>query len=74
MATVNLKRPTDLLGRHVHGVYCLGSDQYTFDGPVEAVILPAPGFPGHEVELYVNGEYVSLSDCRSLDYGPAASS
>jgi hypothetical protein len=67
MAKLNVTRPTALLGRRVCGSYFCGGDRYTFDGVVEAVILPAPG-SGHQVEFYVAGEYVTLADCDRLDY------
>jgi hypothetical protein len=70
MAVINIKRPADLLGRSVCGAYRLGTDEFTFAGIVEAVVLPAPG-SRFGVEFFVCDEYVSLSDCIKLDYAPA---
>ncbi|MNU11591.1 hypothetical protein D3C72_2595610 [compost metagenome] len=43
-----------------------------FYGMVEAVVIPVPGSVTHQVEFYVSGEYVSLSDCIQLDFPPAS--
>lgn len=68
MATLNLKRPTDLLGRSVVGAYRVSGHEFTFAGVVESLVLPAPGNTDHHVEFYVCGEYISLRDCFRLDY------
>lgn len=68
MATIDLKRPTDLLGRSVVGAYRVQGHEFAFSGVVECLVLPAPGNTDHHVEFYVCGEYVSLRDCFKLDY------
>lgn len=73
MATINVKRPIDLLGRSVRGTYrSLAHYTFDFEGVVEAIVIPAPGNTDHQVEFYVCGEYVSLRDCIALDYVPVA--
>lgn len=64
-------RPSVLLGRTVTGCYRSGDQVIPFYGMVEAVVIPVPGSVTHQVEFYVSGEYVSLSDCIQLDFPPA---
>jgi hypothetical protein len=68
MATLHLKRPTDLLGRHVTGSYLAHGVPFAFSGVVEAVVLPAPGIDTFSVEFYVGSEFISLPACTALDY------
>lgn len=69
MATLNATCPTALLGRYVTGCYLLGGVSYSFSGPVEAVVMPAPG-SAFQLEFYVSGEYVALADCERFDVIP----
>lgn len=69
MATLNATCPTALLGRHVTGCYSFCGDTYSFEGVVEAVVMPAPGSQ-HQIEFYVSGEYIALADCERFDVVP----
>lgn len=69
MAALNATCPTALLGRYVTGCYVLGGVSYSFSGPVEAVVMPAPG-TDHQTEFYVSGEYVCLADCERFEVVP----
>ena len=71
-AQLKLKNPTDLLGRTVTGFERFNGGHLPFYGVVEAVVIPAPGFPEHSVEFLLNGEYISVADCSQLDYAPSA--
>ena len=66
-AQLKLKNPTDLLGRTVEGLEGFDGRLFPFRGVVEAVVVPAPG-SAHQVEFYVSGQYISVSDCVKLDY------
>lgn len=67
-AQLKLKNPTDLLGRTVEGLERFDGRLLPFRGVVEAVVVPAPGSVTHQVEFYVAGQYISVSDCVKLDY------
>lgn len=68
MAVVNVKHPSDLLGRSVSGSYLVGGEKYYFSGFVEVLVLPAPRFVDHQVEFFIGGEFVTLDDCLELHF------
>lgn len=75
MALINISQPTSLLGRRVVGSYRTDRNGpvWPFDGHVECVVIPAPGFDDeHDVAFFVSGEFISIHDCISLDYAPPA--
>ena len=68
MARPNIHHPTALLGRYVRGVESLNGLRYPFEGIVECVSIPAPGFRQHCVEFFVDGQFISQKDCVVLEF------
>lgn len=75
MALITISQPVNLLGRRVRGSYRSSPDGpvWDFDGVVECVVLPAPGFEEkHGVCFFVaDSEFVDIRDCIEIDYSPA---
>lgn len=69
MARISLQHPQNLLGRHVRGVQVFGGMRFPFQGVVECVVVPAPAFESkHDVSMFIGEDFVSVSDCITLDY------